>query len=212
MIKKQLLTLTFAALALNAAAQPLAAGKQANLPNNYQINSFNVQNINSVKTDRFFLPNMLGKTNLDKKLSGAYLASLKQSAPKAYCNSVKGDVVTNALLGKIKSFDLEKECKKVKPDTEIVKIDYSKVRPHLHKRKILAAVRSEAQASKEISEKKETLRRVSDNFKRIAKKAQTSADSRKNRDLLCLVDRALYAVKKTDYLLALEITKQAVNK
>jgi hypothetical protein len=47
MIKKQLLTLTFAALALNAAAQPLAAGNK-DLPYNVK-NSFNIQNINSAK-------------------------------------------------------------------------------------------------------------------------------------------------------------------
>ena len=210
MIKKQLLALTFAALALNAAAQPLAAGNK-DLPYNVK-NSFNIQNINSAKAGSFFLSNKLGYTNLNDKLSKAYMVSLNQSAPKSFCNSVQEDTVKRELVNKIKSFDLEKECKKVKPDTPIVKIDYSKVRPHMHKRKILAAVRSEIKASDEIAQKRDTLKRISDNFTVIAKKAYASNDSRKNRDLLCLVDRALYAVKKTDYILALEITKQAVNK
>lgn len=210
MIKKQLLALTFAALALNAAAQPLAAGNK-NLPYNVK-NSFNIQNINSAKAGSFFLSNKLVYTNLNDKLSKAYMVSLNQSAPKSFCNSVQEDTVKRELVNKIKSFDLEKECKKVKPDTPIVKIDYSKVRPHMHKRKILAAVRSEIKASDEIAQKRDTLKRISDNFTAIAKKAYASNDSRKNRDLLCLVDRALYAVKKTDYILALEITKQAVNK
>lgn len=210
MIKKQLLALTFAALALNAAAQPLAAGNK-DLPYNVK-SSFNIQNINSAKAGSFFLSNKLGSTNLNDKLSKAYTVSLNQSAPKSFCNSVPEDTVKRELVNKIKSFDLEKECKKVKPDTPIVKIDYSKVRPHMHKRKILAAVRSEIKASDEIAQKRDTLKRIADNFTVIAKKAYASNDSRKNRDLLCLVDRALYAVKKTDYILALEITKQAVNK
>lgn len=211
MIKKQLLTLTFAALALNAAAQPLAAGNK-NLPYSAAQNSFNIQNINKADANSFFLSNKLGSTNLDKTLANAYKKSLNQSAPKAFCNSVQNESVKKELVNKVKSFNLDKECKKVKPDTKIVKIDYSKVRPHLHRRKILAAVRSEIKASDEIAQKRDTLKLISDNFKVIERKAQNSNDVNKNRDLLCLVDRALNAVQKTDYILALEITKQAVNK
>ncbi len=211
MIKKQLLTLTFAALALNAAAQPLAAGNKNSARYNAN-NAFDIQNSNKADEGRFFLPYMLGETNLNEKLSKAYFASVRQSGPKAFCNNVQDDSVRGEIISKVKSFNLEKEFKNVKADTQIVRIDYSKVRPHMHKRKILAAVKSEAKAYREIEEKKETLKRIYGNFKVIAEKVQTSADTRKNRDLLCLVDRALYAVKNTDYILALEITKQAVKK
>lgn len=211
MNKKQLLTLTFAALALNAAAQPLADGNKKLSYYNAD-KSFDIKNINKEDVKTLFLPDMLGMANLEGKLQNAYYLSKNNAAQNRACNNVSSENIEKTLISKIKSFDLEKEFKNVKADTQIIRIDYSKVRPHMHKRKILAAVKSEAKASREIAEKKNILKRIYENFKLIAKKAQASADTSKNRDLLCLVENALYAVKKSDYISALEITKQAVKK
>lgn len=211
MIKKQLLTLTFAALALNAAAQPLAAGNK-NLPSSAVRNSFNIQNVNKADASRFFLTDMLGEANLKNKLQNAYYLSKNNAAVSRACDNVTSENIDKTLISKIKSFNLQEECKKVKPDTPIEKIDYSKIRPHVHKRKLLRAIRSEIKASDEIAAKKDILAQIHNNLRSIAGQAVLSGNTEYKRDLLCLVDRALYAVKKTDYISALEITKQAVKK
>jgi len=211
MIKKQMLAVAFAVFALNSAySQPFANNKD--MGDTYKNTQKTLTDIQNNNAGSFFLQNMLASSNLDKKLNNAYLASVKKATPSQACNSVNEQDIDKVLISKIKTFSLTEEYKKVKPDTKIERIDYSKVRPHLHKRKILAAVRSEIRADNEVSAKQDILKQVHFNFRLIAGQAALSSDIVYKRSLLCIVEKALNSIKQANYIYALEITKQAVNK
>jgi hypothetical protein len=187
-MKKQLLTLVFSAFALTCAAQPYAPVKT----------EFN----NKVYDGGFFLRSKLATANLEGKLYKAYSRS-------ASCKFNNPDAELKAELAK---FNLAKELKTVRPDTKVVAIDYSKVRPHLSKYKVLAAVKSNVAAQDEIAAKQAMLRETAANFAVIKGKALASHKLQYKINMLGAVKRALSALRAFDYKTALEITKQALAK
>lgn len=210
MIKKHLLVFAFAVFALNCAfAQPYAAKEMGYV---YQNAQNDIKNLKGNDAGSFFLADKLGKTNLNNKLQNAYYLSLNNAAASRACDNVKAEDVEKVLISKIKSFNLQEEYKKVKPDTKIEKINYAKIRPHVHKRKLLSAIRSEIKAGDEVKAKKDILTQIYNNLRAIAGQAVISSDTQYKRNLLCVVNDALGSVKRAQYMSALEITKQAVNK
>lgn len=158
----------------------------------------------------FFLQDKLAEANLDSVLTSAYNKALVKKVGVASLSEAEIDKV---IINKIKSFNYGQEAQKVKPNTEVIKVNYSKTVPHLHKNKISKAVISGYKASKEIAAKKEILKDISDNFNLLETKYKTQvAGLNLKYTFLAGINKAFYSLKNTDYENALKITDNMLGK